>query len=464
MFYPTFLRQGSRLLVGAAFLLTLCFAETDRPNIIFILTDDQRWDALGHAGNPIIETPALDKLSEDGAAFTNAFVTTPICAASRASIMTGLVERTHQFTFGTPPLRTEFADMTYPKLLRDAGYRTGFIGKFGMTYEDGLDAEHFDFYDRPSRGFWGVAYYRLNSDHTGHEHLTDSIGSRSLDFISKADSDPRPFCLSISFNAPHAEDLDPNQYIYPEELASLYQDVEIPPAPLSDDEWFEAQPEWVREGLNHVRWHWRFDTPDKYQRMVKGYYRMISAVDRQVERIRTRLREEGLDQNTIIIFTSDNGYFLNERLLAGKWLMYENSLRVPLIVYDPRASKPQIFEQLALNIDIAPTILTYAGITVPERMQGIPLQTVITDPSAVLRSQFLCEHLFENPRIPQSEGIRTDRYKYFRYRDHPSHEELYDLIQDPLEKQNLASLPEHQKVLIELRQRCDALIETANSG
>ncbi len=449
------------LLVSFTAMVPTSQADTTRPNIIFILTDDQRWDALGSAGNPIIETPALDTLSAEGSTFSNAFVTTPICAASRASIMTGTLERTHGFTFGTPPLRREFADIAYPKLLRDAGYRTGFIGKFGMTYADDSEKEHFDFYDRPSRGFYGIAYYRLTSDHTGHQHVTEVIGDRSLAFIDEAVEDPRPFCLSISFNAPHAEDLDPNQYIYPQGLASLYEDVTIPPAPLSDIRFFEAQPEWVRTGLNRVRWHWRFDDAQKYQRMVKGYYRMISGVDRQVGRIRDQLHEMGLADNTIIIFTSDNGYFLNERQFAGKWLMYENSIRVPLVIYDPRASAPLVLPHLSLNIDIAPTILTYAGIAVPTAMQGLPLQTVMRDPDQGLRKSFLCEHLFDHPRIPRSEGVRTERYKYFRYLDHPEHEELYDLTADPHEKHNLATDPGHADVLKELRELCDAKIAAA---
>lgn len=421
-------------------------AVQERPNIIFILTDDQRHDALGVAGNSIIQTPNLDKLAGDGWRFENAFVTTPICAASRASILTGLYERTHKFTFGTPPLNKEHVDQSYPKLLKEAGYQTGFIGKFGMKCEDELDKQLFDYDRRPGEQFWAITYYRLNSDHTGHKHLTTELGNLSVEFIEQRDPE-KPFCLSISFHAPHAEDVSPEQFIYPVETRSLYQDIDIPEPPMATDDDFSSQPIWVREGLNRVRWYWRFDTAEKYQRMVKGYYRMISAIDTQIGRIRDTLKAQGIEKNTIIIFMSDNGYFLGERQLAGKWLMYENSLRVPLIVFDPRAGKKGKVEQMALNIDIAPTILDYAGIVIPESMQGMPLQPLFGSGNTNWRTDFLCEHLMETSKIPKSEGIRTERYKYFRYIDHPDHEELYDLNTDPMERNNLAKQQEMQEFL-----------------
>ncbi len=431
----------------------------ERPNLIFILTDDQRWDTLGFAGNEIIQTPHMDQLAEDGFYFENSFVTTPICATSRASLVTGLYERTHGFTFGTPPLQGQFVDLSYPKLLKAAGYYTGFIGKFGMSFEDDADQDLFDVYDRPGEQFWATTYYRLTRDHTGHRHLTREIGDKGIRFLNNRPTD-QPFCLSLSFHAPHAEDIDPRQFIYPVELESLYKDDTIPPAPLSDPHFYREQPEWVRVGLNKIRWHWRFSSPEQYQEMVKGYYRMITGIDIQIGRIRDRLRELGIDQNTIIIFMGDNGYFLNERLLAGKWLMYENSLRVPLIVYDPRedAPVPQRLDHLALNIDIAPTLLQYAGIPIPDSVQGKPLQHAIRGRDD-WRTAFLCEHLFENPRIPKSEGVRTEQFKYFRYIDHPEHEELYDLHTDPLEVHNLVENPQYAKVLQELSQQCDDLIE-----
>jgi len=420
----------------------------ERPNIIFILTDDQRWDAMGYAGNDIIQTPQMDQLAEEGCYFPNSFVTTPICAASRASIMTGLYERSHDFTFNTPPLKKEYVDITYPALLKKSGYTTGFIGKFGMNFEEKLDTTLFDFYRRPGEQFWATTYFRLNEDHTWFRHLTEEIGDLSLDFVES--NRDNPFCLSISFHAPHAADNDPRQYIYPMDMEDLYKEDTIPPPALADDKYFNEQPEYVKAGLNKVRWYWRFDTPERYQEKVKDYYRMISGVDKQLGRLREKLDELGVADNTIIIFMGDNGYFLGERGLAGKWLLYDNSLRVPFIVYDPRTENGATRNNgMALNIDVAPTILDYAGIEIPEIMQGKSVRPLVEKriEGDEFRQYFMCEHLFDHPKIPKSEGIRSTRFKYFRYIDDPQHEELYDLSFDPQESINLVELPQFRRVL-----------------
>ena len=194
--------------------------------------------------------------------------------------------------------------------------------------------------------------------------------------------------------------------------------------------------------------------------MVKAYYRMITAVDKVLGNIRQTLNDTGMDKNTIIIFTSDNGYFLGERGLAGKWLMYDNSIRVPLIIYDPRAENNSWeVDQLVLNIDIAPTIMDYANIQIPEDIQGHSLIPVLNDPALSIRDQFLCEHLYELKYIPKSEGIRTEKWKYFRYIDDPDHEELYDLVNDPLEVNNLVYDNNSSRELNALRKDCNAQIE-----
>ena len=447
-------------LLSVLCLMTLSYAKsnphTEKPNIIFILTDDQRWDALGHSGNKIIETPNIDQLATDGVYFSNAFVTTPICAASRASIVTGLYERTHQFTFNTPPLSNKFIDISYFHQLKEHGYHTGFLGKFGMSFEDQMDTALFDHYDPYMARF----YYRLTGEGwSEHKYLTYQTGEKAINFIENAPDD-QPFCLSISFNAPHAEDQSPDQYIYPEDLKDLYEDITIPDPPLIENKYFDKQPDYVKESLGYIRWLWRFDSPEKYQEMVKAYYRMITAIDKVLGEIREALTENGLEDNTIIIFTSDNGYFLGERGLAGKWLMYENSIRVPLIIFDPREeSEYQENDQLVLNIDIAPTIMEYAGIKVPANVQGHSLLPAMKDPSFKIRDQFLCEHLYELKFIPKSEGIRTEKWKYFRYIDDPNHEELYDLLNDPLEMNNLINDNGSNSELEFLRRECDVMIE-----
>ena len=426
------------------------FTQDRKPNIIFILTDDHRWDALGFAGNPIIQTPEMDRLAEDGKFFENAFVTTPICAASRASILTGMYERTHGYTFGQGDIKQPYIDHSYPMLLKRSGYFTGFFGKFGVNYA-GFDqlfdaGESYDrngaFNDR--RGYF---FKTIDQDTV---HLTRYTGQQAIDFIRESPKE-KPFMLSLSFSAPHAHDPAEKQYFWSPEFDTMYQDLVIPDPIMASEAEFLAQPEYVRIGENRTRWHWRYDTPEKYQHSVKGYYRMISEVDAEIGKIRKALEEKGLTENTVIILMGDNGYFLGERQLAGKWLMYDNSLRVPLIVFDPREKGGKRVDSFALNIDVPSTILDLAGIAPPQSWQGVSLNS----PQLASRKEFLTEHLWQTPIIPPSEAIRTERWKYFRYINDPTHEELYDLSIDPLEKNNLVKDPGHQAILTQLREKLE---------
>lgn len=447
------------------FIHTVGFAQqggqgtVEKPNIIFILTDDQRWDALGHAGNDIIQTPEMDKLAASGSYFSHAVVTTPICAASRASLFSGLHERTHKYTFQTGAIRNEYMETSYPRLLNAAGYYTGFFGKFGVNYPK--QKELFDVmesYDRNNRykDYRGYYYQKLDGDTV---HLTRYTGEKALDFIDQAPSD-QPFCLSLSFSAPHAHDGAPKQYFWQEEPGKLYQNMEMPGPNLGEDSWFEKLPKSVREGFNRTRWYWRNDTPEKHQHSVKGYYRMIHGIDLEIAKIRAKLAEKGLDKNTVIVLMGDNGYFLGERQLAGKWLMYDNSVRVPLIVFDPRVKNPQKIDQMALNIDVPATILDLAGVDRPQSWHGKSLLPMVSGKETSLnRDTILIEHLWEFKNIPPSEGVRTAEWKYFRYVNDKSAEELYNLTDDPRETNNLAGEAAQQQVLENLRNKCDELTE-----
>ncbi len=430
---------------------------TEQPNILFILTDDQRWDAIGYHGNEIIRTPEMDRLAGEGVFFTNAFVTTPICAASRASILCGQYERSHGYTFGTPPLDKKLTRKSYATLLRDQGYYTGMIGKVGVNFEKKEEEEMFDVYESISQ----KNYHRLTGPGSSvHLHLTDHIGDRVSTFLRERPED-QPFCLSVSFHAPHAADANPDQYVWPERYDAMYEDIEIPPPAMSDQQHFAEQPEYVKEGLNYLRWLWRYDTPEKYQQSVKGYYRMISAVDENIGKVRRVLDSLEIADNTIIMLMGDNGYFLGERGFAGKWLMYEPSLRVPLLIFDPRNTQHnEDRDEMVLNIDIAPTILQFAGVKLPNTMQGQSLVPLVHGQDVEWRSTFFCEHLFDHDYIPQSEGIRTEEWKYFRYRQDLQHEELYNLHEDPWEDHNLATDPAFRKQLEEFRQRTDEFIIT----
>lgn len=426
---------------------------TQKPNIIFLLTDDQRWDALGCAGNSIIHTPNMDKMAKNGIRFTNAFVTTSICAASRASIFTGVVERTHGYTFGTPPVPEQYAENSYSLLLRSAGYRTGFVGKYGVQMDIDV-SQLFDSFVKLGRN----PYFKKQPDGTV-KHLTDITGDKAIEFLRSCSTD-QPFCLSVSFNAPHAEDSDSRQYIWPKSVDHLYKDVKIPEPKLSESEFFSKQPEFLRESLNRVRWKWRFDTPEKYQQMVKGYYRMVSGVDVVIGRIMEELERLEFDKSTVIFLMGDNGYFLGERGYAGKWVPYEESLKVPLIMYDPRSDDVADGKasQMVLNIDIAPTILELAGVSIPKTIQGHSLVPILKGQTKEWREEFFFEHLYDHSKIPKCEGIRTERYKYIRYFEQkPVYEEMYDLENDLLETQNLVNDSKYVGILNQLRNRCNEL-------
>ena len=452
-----------RLLPFAYLLLLLCAAaklpaQTKRPNIIFILTDDQRFDAISYVGNPLATTPEMDRLAREGTYFNHAMVTTPICAASRASILSGVYERSHRFDFSTGDIPERYLAQSYPAVLRQAGYRTGFYGKFGVKY-GALDSlfDEYAYYDRsddyPDRR--GYFYKTIDGDTV---HLTRYTGQQALDFVDRNAKTGQPFCLSLSFSAPHAHDIAKEQYFWQAETDSLLRDEDVPAPALAGQNYFDALPEAVRQGFNRQRWYWRFDTPEKYQHSVKGYYRMIAGIDLEIGKLRAKLAERGLDQNTVIIVMGDNGYFLGERQLAGKWLMYDNSVRVPLIVYDPRAEQHHDSDALALNIDVPATIVDLAGLAEPTSYQGKSLRPLVEGQTADLaRDTVLLEHLWEFDHIPPSEGVRTREWKYLRYINDKRIEELYRLTDDPEETVNLALDTTYRAKLVAFRRKCDAL-------
>lgn len=432
-----------------------------RPNIVFLLTDDQRWDTMGCAGNPIIQTPHIDAMAAEGVRFTNAFVTTSICCSSRASVFSGQYVRRH----GIPDFATPFSDAawanTYPAQLKKAGYRLGLIGKYGVGRDRDFHKDTFDYW----KGIAGQPVYEQTDEHGNYKHLTQIMGEQSIEFLQGC-RDDQPFCLSVSFKAPHVQDADPRQFIYDRAYQDLYRDVTIPVPETASPEHFATLPAFLRDDATtaRVRWKMRFDTPEKYQESVKGYYRLITGVDVVIGRIRKELDRLHLADNTVIMLMGDNGFFLAEHGFAGKWYGYEESIRVPLVVYDPRlpvACRGAAPGQIALNIDVAPTILSLAGVEVPSAMQGVDLSPVTRGEIGLARSDFFYEHLFVNrpggkgPNlIPQSEGVVSLRYKYLRYTEQePAYEQLFDLKTDPHEQRNLAGEPGSKELLTAMRAR-----------
>ena len=430
----------------------------ERPNIILLLVDDQRNDTLGCAGHPIIQTPHIDNLANRGIRFENCFVTTSICAASRASIFTSLHERTHGFTFGKPAVAERYTVTSYPALLRKSGYRCGFVGKFGCKMEN--SEQMFDSFKLVA----GPGY--LEQPDGSRPESTEVMGRFAEAFIKEGDG--LPFCLSISFHASHAKDsnLTPGKghYPYPEETSTLYQDVTVPAPNLSDPKYFKTLPDFLKDSMNRKRFYWRWDTPEKYQENMRAYFRMLSGIDNVVGRLIQTLEDQNLADNTVIIYAADNGYYMGDRGFAGKWSHFEQSLRVPLIIYDPRSpdyQRGRTVSPMVLNLDLAPTILQLGHVDIPKHYQGhslVPVMKLDSLDELEWRDTFFCEHLMDNPDIPKWEGVRTERYKYARYfEQYPIFEFLHDVKTDPTELHNLASDPNYLDVMKQMRSETDRL-------
>ena len=431
----------------------------EKPNLLFILSDDHRPDELSCAGNTILKTPHLDTLAASGTRFKNAFVTTSICAASRASILTGLVERSHGHTFGKPPISRKHMETSYPAVLRKHGYYTGFYGKWGVRAEGNAGKSLFDQFE-----YLRAPYFKKQPDGSVR-HVDEIIGDRAVAFLEKRPKD-RPFCLSLSFNIAHADDGNrrpgAGHFPWPRVVNGLYQDTVFPKPRLSDSAVFEAHPEFLRKSMNRARYYWRWDTPEKYQENMRGRYRMITGMDRIIGRVLGALEKQGLREKTVVIFMGDNGYYRGQRGFAGKWSHYGESLRVPLIICDPRAKeKGRVETDIALNIDVAPTLIAAAGVKGSPNYQGKPLMLSNNDDK---REYFFCEHQMEHKAIPKWEGVRSLRYAYARYTQHdPAYEFLHDLKTDPDQLRNLAADPAYQNILQQLRKLTDDKIRHARS-
>ncbi len=425
-----------------------------RPNFIFYLTDDQAYLSLSCTGNAVLKTPAMDRLASEGVFFEKAFVTTSICCCSRASIYTGQHMRRHGIEDFEKPLSAEQLKQTFPVLLRQAGYRTGFLGKYaiGSPQVDpqlALPAEQFDLW----YGFPQSISYK-QTENGKDRYLTTVMTEKAVQFLQAAKPD-QPFCLIVALKEPHG----PATYFDPD-FPRPYTDATIPRPKNLTRESFNALPALVRNSLAaSSRW---IDSPDSYQAFMRQRYAYISRSDHAIGQIQAALHERGLENNTVVIFMSDNGSLDGAHALTGKWVMYEESIHVPLIIKDPRlpATTRGRRSQMALNIDLAPTILSMAEVSVPSGMQGTNLQPFLSNPKLEGREDWYYEHLYsESSRrpIPKMEGVRTERWKYTRYTESsPPLEQLFDLAADPTEERDLAADPAHRQVLAQLRARCDA--------
>ncbi len=460
--------------VVAALLLCPAVGAAQPPNVVFVLVDDLRWDELGAAGHLTVRTPHIDRLANEGALFRNAFVTTPLCSPSRASFLTGQYARTHGIVDNTNRSAASHRLNTFPLLLQRAGYETAFVGKWHMGNDDSA---------RPGFDAWvsfkGQGEY-LNPEITEgsrtarvNGYITDILNDRALAFVRKPRS--KPFLLYLSHKAVHPNirqlddgsvvPIDGEMFVPAERHRGLFTNVKVPRRanfgkPPVD------KPALLRKIGDLPPLGPATATDDA---TVLGRQRALAAVDDGIGSIVKALEEQGQLANTLIVFAGDNGYFYGEHGLNDeRRLAYEESARIPIVArfpaLIPAKSTP---EQLVLNIDIAPTVLELAGIARPVEMDGRSLVPLFKGPRPPWRSSFVIEYFTDTvfPRVLNMgyQSLRTERWKYIRYRELKGMDELYDLRADPYELSNVIGAPANKTQLQQLQAELDKLL-TAASG
>ena len=442
------------------FLASSLRAETP-PNIVFFFADDQTTSTLGCYGNEVVQTPNIDSLAKRGTRFAESFVSHPICWISRTTILTGLTGRSFSTPDNPEQATPEAVENLYPDILRANGYRTGYYGKWHAKMPKGFVKEdHFDEFEAIGRN----PFYKKMPDNT-FRHETELIVDRGIEFIQNQPKG-QPFALNLWFNACHAEDGDRRPGIghfpWPQAVDGMYEDVVIAPPRLDTPEIFESQPDFLQTTINRERYFWRWNTDEKYQTNIRAYYRMVSGIDGAIGRFMEALEGVGLADNTIIVYSADNGFHMGNRGFAGKWSHYEESIRVPLIICDPRVPESEqgkVSDAIALNLDLPSTFLDWAGVEVPAVYQGHSLKPMVDgERPAGWRTESFHEHVAVRSRIPSYDCIRSGNFKYVRYFDY-DHEFLHDLRKDPDELVNLADDPEYAPVLMEMRERTEKRVE-----
>lgn len=442
-------RCGVSLLVMLGFLSSTVFSAEVKPmNVVLLYADDWRFDTLSCAGDAVVKTPNLDRLAQEGVRFTRACVTTAICGVSRASMLTGQWMSRHG-NKAMDAFKTPWAE-TFPSLLRDNGY---FVGHVGKWHNGKFPADKYDF---------GMAYsgtHWIKQKDGTQIHVTAKNEQDAFAFLQQRPAD-KPFCLTVAFFATHAEDGNPKQFLPQPESMTLYEGVTVPIPKTATDEAFRKLPPFIANEKNEsrVRWHWRFDSPEKFQEMMKNYYRLASEVDATCGRLLEELKKQGVLNNTLVVFTGDNGYFHGEHGLADKWYPHEESIRVPLIIRDPRmptSAMGTTNDDFALNVDLAPTILAATRIKAPVTMQGSDLSSLyLTSGAHSWREDFLYEHAQHRSKdfIPASEAVVRKDWKYFYWPDFGL-EQLFQVSADPFEENDLAADSAQSERLAEMRKR-----------
>ena len=410
-----------------------------RPNVVLILVDDLRWDELGCTGHPFAETPAADRLAREGANFRNAFATTPLCSPSRAAFLTGTYSHTSGIVDNVARDAQSHRLVTWPRLLHDAGYRTAFLGKWHMGNDD-----------TPRPGFDRWVSFRgqgtcndpeLNVDGrnvSSRGYVTDILSGYAVEFIEQQKGRAEPFCLYLAHKAihPNVQQRDDGSvdlaaanaaehFVPAERHRGLYAGRTIPRRGN-----YGRAPE-AKPALQQA-----VPTEPTSDDAILARMRMMKAVDESTGAILAALERQGVLDQTMVIFTSDHGYFYGEhRLGAERRLAYEEAIRIPLLVRYPRrfraGSRPA---DLVLSIDAAATALDVAGVNPPRPFHGRPLGGKPARDAVLI--EYFSDSVFPHIRKMGYEAVRTKRWKYIQYRDQAGADELYDLERDPFELVN----------------------------
>lgn len=440
----------------------ISLAADGRPNIIFLMSDDQTTYSMGCYGTPGVKTPNLDRLAADGIIFDSHYDTTAICMASRANVMTGMFEYKTGCNFEHGAMMKNIWGRSYPMLLRQKGYMTAFAGKFGfeVTNRPGrkgvLPESDFDHWGGgPSQTYYQTKRNKSMAKYAKkYPHSTLSYAAFSADVIRDAAENNKTFCLSISFKAPHRPVSPDPQFDHIYAGATFTK-----PANYGREHgtYFSEQ---SRQGRQYERFDsWNYS--DKYDEVMAKYYQQIYAIDVAVGRIRESLAKHKLTDNTVIIYTSDNGFLCGSHGYGSKVLPYEEASRVPLIMFDPRhknSGKQLRCDALTGNVDFAPTILTLAGLPVPDNMDGQNLMTLYDNPKAAIHETLPLINVW-GPRKVHSLSVVTKDWKYIYWPyaagDFKATEELYNTTRDPLELKNLMTDPKSVPSLEKMRRLYD---------
>lgn len=425
------------LLALAGLFVAAPVVAADRPNFVFVLVDDLRYDGLGCTGHPFVKTPHIDRLAKEGVTFRNAFVTIPLCSPSRACFLTGRYSHANGVTTNGDNSALSHRLVTFPKLLHDAGYATGYVGKWHM----GTDDKPRPGFDRWV-GFKGQGRYDdppLNVDGKPTPtkgYMTDILNKYAVEFV-KAQTPAKPFCLYLAHKAVHGPFTPADRH------KGLYADDPYTPPPgVTDDR--TGKPA-VTENAVKGKQPPKPGGPDGKFPLMRNQMRCMNAIDEGVGELLKALEEAKQLDNTVFVFTSDNGYFWGEHGLGDKRWAYEESVRIPFLVRYPKLARAGAkLDQLVLNIDVAPTFLDLAGAAVPADVHGRSFVPLLKGESAGWRKAVLLEYFHEKnfPRTPTWHAVRTaDGWKYVRYDGRPEWDEVYDLSADPHELKNRVADP-----------------------